>query len=377
MRIAIIGPAWPLRGGIANFNEALARALQKEGHQVRLFSFSLQYPGFLFPGKTQFESGATPADLDIDTCINSVNPISWRKCSKKIKAYQPDLVLVRFWLPFMGPALGSICKSLRKKIPVIAITDNVIPHEGRPGDRVFTSYFLKQCHGFIAMSQSVLSDLDKFNVKGPKKLLAHPIYNIFGEAVDRKLALEKLGLDPDYNYLLFFGIIRKYKGLDILLEALSRVDAKKYRIKLLIAGEFYDDDEPYKKFISDHQLEQVVVLHDHFIPSDEVKYYFSAASLVTQTYRTATQSGVTQIAYHFGKPMLVTDVGGLAETVPHGKVGYVTSTQPSVIASSIEDFFLHHREEEMIKNTQLESKRFEWSVFTQGIMDLLAQVEAR
>lgn len=377
MKIAIIGPAWPLRGGIADFNEALATALQSEGHEVRLFSFSLQYPKILFPGKSQFDDGAAPDDLKIVPCINSVSPYSWLTTASKIKAWKPDLVVVRFWLPFMGPSLGSICRMIRKKVKVIAITDNVIPHEKRPGDGVFTRYFIKSCDAFIAMSRSVLEDLGRFDTQKPRVYLPHPIYNIFGDAVPRAEALLKLKLDPDKKYLLFFGIIRKYKGLDILLEAFKQCEYKKWGLCLLVAGEFYGEEEEYRNYIRENDLQDFVLLHSYFIPSDQVKYYFSAANLVTQTYRTATQSGVTQIAYHFGKPMLVTDVGGLAETVPDGKVGYVTSVQSSVIAEKINDYFGNNREEIMTHAVLEERNRFDWSFFIKGLIELSLKVKER
>jgi len=370
VKIAVVGPAWPLRGGIANFNEALALSLQDEGHDVRIYSFSLQYPSILFPGSTQFDNGPAPQGLHIETCINSINPFSWFRSAKTIKAWKPDLVIVRFWLPFMGPSLGCVSRRLRKIAPVIAITDNVIPHEHRPGDRLLTRYFVRSCDAFIAMSRAVLLDLDRFDKRKPREYLPHPIYSIFGDQLEKSDALANLQLDPEFRYLLFFGIVRKYKGLDLLLEAIARVDHKSLKIKLLIAGEFYEDKEEYLKLIREKGLEDVILLHDKYIPSTEVRNYFCAASLVTQTYRTATQSGVTQIAYHFSRPMLVTDVGGLAETVPHGKVGYVTSLEPSVIAASITDYFANSREEEMARNVEEDKKRFDWSFFIKGIMTL-------
>lgn len=374
MKIVIVGPAFPLRGGIANFNEALARSLQEEGHEVHIFSFYLQYPKILFPGKTQMDPGKGPGDLRISSTISSVYPPSWYSTARKIRKENPDLIITRFWLPFMGPSTGTILKKLKKTAPVIAITDNVIPHEKRPGDRPFTAYFIRQCDGFIAMSRAVLKDLEQFNSDKPRKFLPHPIYSIFGENESREEALSALGLDKEFRYLLFFGIIRKYKGLDILLEGLSHCDFKKHKIKLLVAGEFYEDEKYYRDLIHQYGLDDHVVVRSEFIPSDEVRHYFCASDLITQTYRTATQSGVTQIAYHFGRPMLVTDVGGLSEIVPHGKAGYVTSVDPVLIGQSIDDFFNHHREPAMSEAVKLEAKRFEWSYFVQGLMDLRAEI---
>lgn len=376
MKIILIGPAWPLRGGIANFNEALARNLMLEGHEVEIISFKLQYPKFLFPGKTQFDEGACPDDLKITTLINSVNPFNWGRTAKYIKSQKPDLVLVRYWLPFMAPSLGTIAAKLKKNTHVIAITDNVLPHEKRPGDRQFTAFFIKRCHAFIAMSKSVLSDLEKFDKEKPKVILPHPVYSIFGDAVKKEEARSFLKLNKEDNYLLFFGLIRQYKGLDLLIEAFALSDYKKHRLKLIVAGEFYSDKEKYLQRIDQLNLKEYILIKDQYIPSDQVKYYFCAANLITQTYRNATQSGVTQIAYHFGRPMLVTDVGGLAETVPDGKCGYVTKPDIQLIADAIDAYFEGQKETEFEANVLEEKKRFEWSYFIKGLFELNEKIKA-
>ncbi|MFL5763099.1 MAG: glycosyltransferase [Bacteroidia bacterium] len=368
----IVGPAFPLRGGIANFNEALCRAMNQAGIETKIISFSLQYPGFLFPGKTQYDTGTGPGDLIIETKINSVNPFSWWSTARQIRKEAPDLVIFRFWLPFMGPSLGTIAKRIKKgtDIKVIAITDNVIPHEKRPGDRPFTNYFLKQCGGFIALSRSVLNDLSEFTSNPNKAFLPHPIYDIFGEKVGKEAAVKKLGLDPAGKYLLFFGFIRKYKGLDLLLEAMADARVKALGVKLIVAGEYYEDAAPYNEIIRKNGLEQNIILRTEYIPSEDVKYYFCASDMVTQPYRTATQSGVTQIAYHFEKPMLVTNVGGLPEIVPDKKVGYVTDLSALSIADAIVDFYANSREAEFTRNTISEKHRFLWSTFVEGLREL-------
>lgn len=376
MKIIIIGPAWPLRGGIANFNEALARSLMHDGHQVEIVSFSLQYPRFFFPGKTQFDSGPALDDLWITTKINSINPINWFRTASYIKKQNPDLILVRYWLPFMAPSLGTIAGRLKKEFKVIAITDNVLPHEKRFGDRFFTSFFIKRCDGFIAMSQSVLKDLEQFDQNKPKVVLPHPVYSIFGEEVSKETARKELGLSPDKNYLLFFGLVRKYKGLDLLIEAFAKCDYKKYQLTLIIAGEFYEDKNSYLKRIEELQLNDYILIKDQYIPADKVKHLFCASNLITQTYRNATQSGVTQIAYHFARPMLVTDVGGLAETVPDGRCGFVTKTDPEHIAIAINQFFDLKKEEEMVLEVKKERLRFEWSYFVQGLYELEKKIKA-
>ena len=363
----ILGPAFPLRGGIANFNNALCKAFVAEGVDSQIYSFSMQYPSFLFPGKTQFEEGEEPEEFTIKTIINSINPLNWWKVAKEIRKENPDYIIIRYWLPFMGPCLGTIARLVKRgtNIQVMAITDNIIPHEKRIGDNLLTSYFVNSCDGFITLSDSVLDDLSKFTNCSNKKFIPHPIYDIFGEKVDKKFALQHLGLNPTEKYLLFFGFVRKYKGLDILLKALS--DKRLKDVKLIVAGEFYDDSQEYYDLIDDLGIQDQVILKSDFIPSEEVKYYFCAADMVVQTYRTATQSGVTQIGYHFERPMLVTDVGGLAEIIPHEKVGYVTPLEPSFVADAITDFYTNNREEEFTTNTKQEKKRFTWKSLVQAI----------
>lgn len=373
----IIGPAFPLRGGIANFNEALCTAFLKSGTDSQIISFTLQYPSILFPGKTQYDtSGKGPQGLKITPMINSVNPFNWYKVASFIKKQKPDYVIFRYWLPFMAPCLGTIAKIIKNKtnIKVIAVCDNVIPHEKRPGDEMLTRYFVMQCHGFIAMSRSVLDDLEKFTDNPNKIFIPHPVYDIFGDKLSKEKARTHLGLDQNARYILFFGFIRKYKGLDLLLEAMADDRIKNLNIKLIVAGEFYEDRSYYDEIISKYKLENSLVLKTDFIPSEEVKYYFCASDLIAQTYHSATQSGVTQIAYHFGRPMLVTNVGGLSEIVPHGKVGYVCDVNAESVASSLLDFYQNKRETEFAENVEKEKHRFSWESFVKGIEDLIQKI---
>jgi D-inositol-3-phosphate glycosyltransferase len=375
-KVIIVGPAFPLRGGIANFNEALCRAMNTAGIDTKVLSFSLQYPDFLFPGKTQFDTGRGPQDIVIETKINSINPFNWLKIAKQIKKEKPDFVVFRYWLPFMGPCLGTIAKRIKQgtNIKVIAITDNVIPHEKHFGDRMLTKYFIKQCDGFITMSQAVLNDLSEFTSTDKKLFLPHPIYDIFGDKVDKSTALKYLKLNDNDKHLLFFGFIRKYKGLDILLEAMADERIKRLGIKLIIAGEYYEDAAPYNKIIEKNKLQNNVILKTEYIPSEEVRYYFCASDMIAQPYRTATQSGVTQIAYHFEKPMLVTNIGGLPEIVPNNKVGYVTEVSSKSIVDAIVDFYTTNKEELFTQNTILEKQRFLWSTFVKGVQELYFRI---
>ena len=374
-KVIIIGPAFPFRGGIANFNNALAQEYLSRGDEVILYSFSLQYPSFLFPGTTQYESGVAPKNLKIKTLISSVNPLTWISVAGKINKDEPDYVIIRYWLPFMAPCLGSIARLLNKKIKIIAITDNVIPHEKRIGDTFFTRYFVKSCDAFVSLSESVLDDISMFTDSTFKKFIPHPIYDIFGDTITKEKAIENLGLNPKDKHLLFFGFVRKYKGLDLMLQAMADSRIIDLGIKLIIAGEFYDDKTVYTDMIANLGIVKNIIIKGDFIPSDKVKDYFCAADMVTQTYLSATQSGVTQIAYSFNRPMLVTDVGGLAEIVPNNKVGYVTSQSPTEIADVIIDFYINNKEKEFSNNASLEKKRFSWKFFVEGIDELMNSVK--
>jgi len=374
-KVIIIGPSFPFRGGISNFNTALAKAYANRGDDVTLFSFTLQYPSFLFPGTTQYETGLPPDDLKIKTLINSINPFNWLKVASKINNEKPDLVVIRYWLPFMAPCLGTISRCIDKKIKILAITDNVIPHEKRLGDKILTKYFVKSCDAFITLSESVLADLKGFTDSVFKKFIPHPIYDIFGEKIPKGKALEELELSSKHNYLLFFGFIRKYKGLDLILKAMSDERVKSLGIKLIVAGEFYENEDEYRQLINDLGIQDQIILHNKFIDAENVKHYFCAADMITQTYKTATQSGVTQIAYHFERPMLVTDVGGLAEIVANNRVGYVTSKDPHAISDAIVNFYDNNREEEFSLNTKQEKQRFSWVSFINSADQLMKLVK--
>ena len=373
-KVIIIGPAFPYRGGIANFNNSLALEYKKQGFDVKIYSFSLQYPSIFFPGKTQYENGNPPKDIEIEQIVNSINPFNWFKIARKIKKENPDYVIIRYWIPFMAPCLGTIAKFINTKIKVFAITDNIIPHEKRFGDAILTKYFVSKCNAFLALSSSVLDDLSKFTKTNNKIFIPHPIYDSFGKIVEKEIAKSKLGLEKDGKYLLFFGFVRKYKGLDIMLEVMSDKRIQNLGIKLIIAGEFYDNQEEYITKIEDLNISDHIILKNNFIPESEVKNYFCASDLITQTYRTATQSGVTQIAYHFERPMLVTNVGGLAEIVPHNKVGYVCDINISEIVDCILDFYNKEREVAFSKNTKIEKKRFTWRELVKGIDNLIKKL---
>lgn len=368
MNIAILGSAHPLRGGLAAFNERLATELQQQGHKVVIYSFSLQYPSFLFPGTTQYTTEPAPAHLEIRTVINSVNPLNWLKYGRKMRREHYDLVLVKYWLPFMGPCLGTILRQVKKNkhTQVACIVDNIIPHEKRPGDTAFTNYFIKPVDAFVAMSKDVLKDVKTFTSK-PAAFSPHPLYD-YGTPVSRTEGCNKLGLDPSGKYILFFGFIRGYKGLDLLLEAMNDNRIKASGIQLIVAGEYYDDRKIYEGIVEKYALQDRVHLFTDFIPESEVKYYFAAADLLVQPYRTATQSGITQIGYHFDKPMVVTNVGGLPEVVPDGKVGFVATPEPASIADAVLRFFTPGAIPDLLQNIQAEKKKYSWKTFVDVLM---------
>jgi len=374
--IVILGTAYPFRGGLAVYNERLAKAFVEEGVKVNIQTFSLQYPGFLFPGKTQYADWEAPKDLDISVTVNSINPFNWIKIGRKINKMKPDILLIKYWLPFMAPCYGTIARIARKNkhTKIISILDNIIPHEKRPGDKQFSKYFSKSVDGFVGMSKSVLTDLNTFDTRKPRLFCPHPLYDNFGKKVERIDAIKKLKLNPEFNYILFFGLIRDYKGLDWLIEAFADNRFKNKKIKLIVAGEFYTDEAKYTALINKHNLQHNIELHNRFIPDAEVGLYFGAADIIAQPYKTATQSGVTQIGYHFEKPMLVTNVGGLAEIIPDNKVGYVVEPNPKAIADKLLDFFENNRSSSFIKNVLEEKKKYTWSTMTDTIRQLYKNI---
>ena len=375
-KVIIIGPAHPLRGGLATFNQRLAKEFIDGGDNCSIYSFSLQYPSFIFPGTTQYTDEPAPENLTIHTVINSVNPFNWIKIGNRLKKERPDLIIVRFWLPLMGPALGTILRRVRKNkyTKIICIADNVIPHEKRFGDKPFTNYFLKSCDAFITMSEKVMSDLRLFQKTKPVQLVSHPLYDNFGNIILKQDARKHLGLPENENIVLFFGFIRKYKGLDLLLEAMADERIKKSGIKLLVAGEYYEDAKQYKEQIEKLGIKDQLILKTDFIPDSEVKYYLCAADAVIQPYRNATQSGVTPLAYHFEKPMVVTNVGGLPSLVPDGKVGLVVEPTPATIADGILKFY-QLGENYFIPHLRNEKQKYSWATMVSTISQLANDIQ--
>ncbi|MBE6338218.1 MAG: glycosyltransferase [Lentimicrobiaceae bacterium] len=378
MKIIIVGPSHPYRGGIAAFTDRLANEFQVEGADVELYTFTLQYPSILFPGKTQYSDAPAPEDIKIFRKINSINPFTWIKTAKEIKAKNPDIVVFAYWMSFFAPCYAQMAKiiSKNKNTRCIGLVHNMMPHERSLLDRLLSPCFVKRMHAFAALSKSVLNDVSKLDKKSKPKLFSpHPLYDHYGDREDKAVALSSLYLDDNYNYLLFFGLIREYKGLDLLLKAMSDDRLDNYPLKLIVAGEFYEKKEPYLQMIDNLDIKDRVIICDKYIPDEEVKNFFNLADMVVQPYKSATQSGVTQVAYHFEKPMLVTDVGGLREIVPNGKVGYVVEPEPKKIADAICDFYDNDRKEFFEANIVEEKKKYEWSKMTETIMKLYKETK--
>jgi glycosyltransferase involved in cell wall biosynthesis len=373
MKVIIVGTAFPYRGGLAAYNERLAREYQNQGHDVEIVTFKLQFPALFHSGDKAYSKGSKPNGLIIHRLINSMNPFNWKFVGNEIKSKSPDLVIFCYWLAFMAPCYSAIAHFARRpKTKMLAVIHNIIPETSTILDKIFPKYFVNAMDGFVAMTESVIEDINSFDTRNkPKALSPHPIYDHYGIPLSKKEAAIKLGLREQHNYILFFGYIRQNKGLDLLIQAFSDERLRQFPLRLIIAGEFYENPEPYLDLIIKLGLEGKVELRTGFIPDSEVRNYFSIADLVTLPYRVATQSGVTQIAYHFEKPILVTNVGGLAATVPDGKVGYVVDVNPTDIADALLDFYSNNRAEQLIENIKIEKTKFKWSKMTDAINGLL------
>jgi len=371
MKITILSAAYPLRGGIAHFAGLLFKELAKE-HSLEVITFKRQYPSFLFPGKTQLELGDDVEIIPTKIEMDSINPFNWVKIGRKIKRETPDLLIIKHWMPFFAPIYGTIAHIVSKngKTKIAVICHNIIPHEKKPGDRVFTKYFFNSVEYFITMSKSVQKDLLSLYPKAKQKLLFHPVYSNFGNSVSKDVARKKLELKSD-KILLFFGFIREYKGLDVLLEAIALIKDK-MDFTLVIAGEFYSNKEKYISLIENLKLENYVKIFSDFIPTNEVKYYFSASNVVVLPYKSATQSGIVQIANNFDIPMISTNVGGLGEVIENGKTGYLVEKEnPEQLAEAIIKYFSENKEAEFVENIKNEAAKYSWSEFVTGMMELV------
>lgn len=376
-KIVIVGPAYPYRGGIAAFSDRLAQAFVLEGCDVDVVTFTLQYPSILFPGKTQYSDAKAPEAVSATRSVNSVNPFNWLKVGRELRKKQADLVIFAYWMSFFAPCYACMAKQVKKNgvSRCIGLVHNMMPHEPSLLDKLFPPCFVKAMDGFVALSLAVVDDIAKLDKQDkPKCFSPHPLYDHFGPREDREVALQNLQLDANCRYLLFFGLVRAYKGLDLLLDAFADARLKQMPLRLIVAGEFYDAKQPFLDQIERFGLRDRVLVCDKYIPDDAVKDYFNAADIIVQPYKSATQSGVTQIAYHFEKPMLVTDVGGLKEIVPDGKVGYVAEPNAEKIADALVDFFAHERKPEFERNIVVEKQKYAWPRLTECVRNVYDQV---
>lgn len=367
MKISVISAAWPYRGGIANFTSLLYKELIKE-HEVNVYTFTRQYPDFLFPGKTQLETEKSSLEIPALRTIDSINPVSWVKTGRAIKKERPDFLIIKYWMPFFAPAFGTIARIVRsnKHTKVVGVCHNVIPHEKKPGDISLTRFLFNKTDKFVILSNAVENDLKKVKADADYKVLYHPVYSHFGEIVNRDKACENIGItQPGRKNLLFFGFIREYKGLDILIRACGLLKDK-LDFNLIIAGEFYSDEDKYHKLIKENHLGERVVLRNDFIPSDDVKNYFSASDVVVLPYRSATQSGIIQAAYNFYKPVIVTKTGALTEIVTDGKTGYTVEPEnPEKLADAILKYFNENKADEFSGNIKTHQEQFSWKRFSE------------
>ena len=382
MKIIIAGTAFPMRGGIAQYNSLMYKYFS-EADDVMVYSFKRQYPEFLFPGKTQFEQGEPAVKIPDEKnviCIDSINPLNWLSAGKKIAAENPDLLIFKYWIPYFGPCFAVISyivkKFSKKYTKVLYICDNVIPHEKRIGDKFFTKLAFSQGDYFVVMSKTVEEDLKLFNKGKPYKLIPHPVYNIFGDKVEKSEAkdfiLKEYGINlQNEKVILFFGYIRKYKGLNYLIDAMPEI-LKKVKLKLLVVGEYYGDEEKYREQIRSLGLEDDIKVVSDFVPDLNVKYFFSASDVVVLPYSDATQSGIIQIAYHYDKPVIATDVGGLAEVVRNNETGLIIEPKsPSAIAKAVIDFYEKGLEEKFTINAKEEKKKYTWEKFVDSVKELI------
>ncbi len=368
MKIAILSCFYPYRGGIAQFNANIFEELSQT-HEVKAFNFSRQYPSILFPGKTQLvEEEDTATRIPSVRILDTANPVTYIKTSNVIRKWEPDLLIMRYWMSWFAPSLGYIARHMPAKTKVISILDNVIPHEQRFFDKPFTKYFLGSSDAFIVLSDAVGEDL--LNLKPDAKYIStpHPLYDHFGKKLERECACQKLGLDINKKIILFFGLIREYKGLDILLNAFSKLDDS---YELVIAGEPYGSFDKYEKLIELSPNRERIKLFTRYIADSEVPLFFSSADVCVLPYRSATQSGISAISYHFGLPMITTNVGGLKEAIEIPGTGVVVDSADSyLISDAIIEYFNSGKREQYQRNIEREREKLSWKNFTNKLINL-------
>ncbi|MBI5324816.1 MAG: glycosyltransferase [Ignavibacteriae bacterium] len=376
MRIAFLSVFYPYRGGISQFNACVFRALEKN-NEIRAYNFKKLYPNLLFPGKTQFVNESDTADkINSFRILNSINPISFIKTAKEIEKFNPDLLLMDYWLPFFAPAFGFISNKLRKKgVSTISILSNVIPHERKPRDISLTKYFLNRCDGFIVLADSVKNDLLTLKPEAKYRQHPHPNYEHFGAKIQKERAREILGIPNEKKIILFFGLIRKYKGLDILIKAIGELPDDYF---LLAVGEVYGKEDEYNNLIKESGINNRVKFVNQYISDSEVSPYFSSADVCVLPYRSATQSGIIGIAYHFGLPVITTDVGGLREVVEPFDTGIIIPfADVSILKDNIETYFVNHLYKNFTSNIEKFKQKYTWESFVKEIEELFYKIKGK
>jgi len=378
LNIVLIGTAYPLRGGIAHYIGLLWKYLSIK-HDVTVVTFKRQYPKIFFPGKTQDETGEAGISLPSHTWIDSINPLNWIRVGLAIRRMNPDLIIYKFWMPFFAPSYGTIAAIARwrRKAKTMFICDNVIPHEKRPGDKLLTQFAFRFIDSYVVQSRAVERDLKLWKKNPHVTFLPHPVYEIFGEELDKAEARKRIStldpfisISPDDPVLLFFGYVRGYKGLDVIINAMPEI-LQSIPAKLLVIGEFYNNEQRYRDQVMQLGLTESVFVHSDYVPNEDVAVYFSSVDVMTLPYKSATQSGIIQIAYNFNRPVIATDVGGLGEVVIDGKTGtIVPPNNPSALAKAVVHFFKEKHFEAYRRNVIEEKKKFSWEYMTEGIEKL-------
>ena len=367
MKIIVIGPYFPFRGGIADTNQELCNALLKSGHSVEILNFKLQYPSVLFPGKTQLSKQTSGKIIDSKKNINSINLLNWFKCAKKINDLNPDIVISSYWTSFMSPCLSIINRNLKKKIIKIGIIHNAYPHEKILLQKYFFKFYLNSITKYYTLSKNVFEQIKLINKEKKGIELFHPIPKKFGEPVSVEIAKEKAGLNKSFKYLLFFGVIREYKGLDVLIKAMKKVVKHDNKIKLLVIGENYESIEKYKNLAIKENVYDNIHFNNEFVNDDEIKYWFCSAKLIIQPYKSASQSGITPLAIQFEIPTVCSNIKGLSEYITESKDGFLSNPNPRDLANKI-IFALNFDLDLIKKELSTKKKKYSWNNFTNKLI---------
>ncbi len=381
LRISMVGIAYPMRGGIAQYTAVLARELSHR-HEVSLISFSRQYPSLLFPGKSQIDTSESPLKFPAEPVVDSIGPVSWLRAGRRIAEFRPDGIVFKYWMPFFAPAFGTILRRAKRlsggrQVRSVMVVDNLIPHERRPLDMQLTRYVMNATDAYIVQSGAVREDLLRLDPGARFLEVPHPVYNLFGERIPKAEARRRLGLDPEEPVLLFFGFVRAYKGLDLLIRAMplirSGMDGGP-RARLLVLGEFYEGRDVTAALVRELGLEDSVDIFDQYVPDEEVAPYFSAADVVVLPYRSATQSGIVQIAYQFERPVICTNVGGLSEVVLDGRTGFVVPPEnPEQLADAVLRYYRDGCEAGFEAAIREEKRKYSWDRLVDAIETLIRE----